>query len=282
MAFTSAQTTVYSAILSSYVQKNLVFKNATNFTWEPDAQRAKVVTINALTAPTVYTFSPGQGIISGSDVAYTSQNLTLDQYKYFNISVDDTLRAQSNVVTMDPILRAGGYELAQAQDAYIASLWSSISTTNWIQSGSSFLVNRSFTETASSGSAYDCVVNLSVKLDESHAPKQDRFVIAPSWFVNDISKDTRFASFDANVRATGVMGSVAGLTVLQSENVVNANSIYNVMALQKEGIAFASGLESVEMLRSENTFATKLRGLAVYGAKVLVDTYGAVAFVKKG
>lgn len=281
MAWTSMQSTIFSKQLSAYIQKNIVLKNAVNFNWENEAKRNKIVTINHLTAPTVYTLTAGQGIISGSDVAYTYLNLTMDQYKYNNIIVEDILKATSDVFSFDPIASAMAYELAQVQDAAIAAEWANTSTTNWIQSGSSFAVNNSYTETATSGSAYDAAVNLAIKLDEAHAPKQDRFLIAPSWFVNMMAKDTRFASFSPEVKANGIMGSVAGLTVLQSENVVNSNNIYNIMAVQKQAITFASGLETLEMLRSELQFADKLRALAVYGIKTVTPEYGAVLFARK-
>lgn len=282
MAFTSMQTTVYSKQLSAYIQKNLAFKLASNFTWEQEARRNKVVTINHLTAPTIYTYVPGMGQISGSDVAYTSLNLTLDQYKYFNIGVDDVLVNTSQVFDFQPLAEAGGYEIAQVQDAAIAAEWINISTDNWIQSSSSFLVNNSFTETTSSGSAYDAAVNLAIKLDEASAPKQDRYLLAPSWFVNMMAKDDRFATNSPEVRANGIIGTVAGMNVLQSENVVEADGIYNIMAVHKSAIAFASGLESLEMLRSENEFATRVRALAVYGIKTVTPEYGAVLFAKKG
>lgn len=284
MAWTSAQSTVFSQMLSAYVQKNLVAKLFLDYTWVSDAVRNKVVTINALTAPTVYTYAAGMGTISGSEVAYTSQNLTMDQYKYANVSVPDLLIRTSNIVELQPIIGAIGYELAQAQDAAILTAASAvstgISTTNWIGSGSSIAINNGFTESATSGSAYDMAVNLGVKLDESHAPKQDRFLIAPSWFIAQMSKDDRFTTFSPEVKATGVFGQVAGMTVLQSENVPVGSSIYSVTAVQKACVAGAFGIESVEALRSESDFATKLRSLAVYGIKVINPTYGAVLFAR--
>lgn len=281
MSWSSAVSTVYSNLLSSYIQKNLVFKNAVNFNWQNDARRNKTVVINHLTAPTIYTLTGDQSPISSSAVAYTSQNLTLDQYKYFNMIVDDILIAQSTVAEFLPIAQAGGYELAQVQDAAIAGEWANLSTTNWIQSGSYFSVNNAFTETASSGSAAALAINLAVKLDEAHAPRNDRYLLAPSWFVNTIAKDSNYAAFSPEVRAQGIMGMVAGMTVLQSENIVNANGIYNIMAVQRQAITFATGLESLENLRSELGFQTKVRALSVYGIKTVTPEYGAVAFAKK-
>jgi len=284
MAWTSAQTTVFSKILSAYIQKNLVAKQFVDYSWISDAVRNKVVTINALTAPSIYTYSAGMGTISGSEVAYTSQNLTMDQYKYANVSVPDLLVRTSNIVELTPILGSIGYELAQAQDVAILSASSAITTgissAQYIGSGSSIAINNAYTENSTSGSAYDFAVNLGVKLDASHTPKQNRYMVAPSWYIAQMAKDDRFTLNSPEIRATGVIGQVAGMTVLQSESVIVKSGITEVIAVHQSCMAGAFGLESVETLRSENDFATKLRSLAVYGIKTINPTYGAVLFAR--
>lgn len=282
MAWTSAQRTVFSSMLSAYIQKNLVFKNAVNYKWEPEAIRSKVVTINRLGAITVGTYVADMAQISSSAPVFTSQNLTLDQYKYFNVPVDDILYATTNIELFRPIAEKGGYELAQVQDAAIAAQYTNFTTVVSASSSisSSVLVSNGATETATTASAYDWIINLQTKLDENHVPSTNRYCIAPSWFVNMVAKDDRFASFDQSVRQYGVMGSIADMTVLKSENIQSVGDGQAIMALHQDAISFATGLENLEQLRSTTNFSTYIRALAVYGIKTVEPTYGAILYAR--
>ena len=99
-----------------------------------------------------------------------------------------------------------------------------------------------------------------------------------------VAKDDRFASFDQNVRQYGVMGSIADMTVLKSENCSASPSGVSgekvIMGLHVDGISFATGLESLEQLRSTTNFATYIRALAVYGIKTIEPTYGVTLYAR--
>ena len=286
MAWTSAQRTVFSSMLSAYIQKNLVWKNAVNYKWEPEAVRSKVVTINRLGAISVGTYVAEMAQISSSAPVFTSQNLTMDQYKYFNVPVDDILYATTNIELFRPIAEKGGYEMAQVMDAAIAAQYSNFTTVISASSStsSSILIQNGATESAATASAYDFIINGQTLLDQNHVPATNRYVIAPSAVVNMIAKDTRFASFDQSVRQYGVMGTIADMTVLKSENCANSPSGVDgekvVTFLHSDAISFATGLESLEQLRSTSNFATFVRALAVYGIKTIEPTYGVAAYVR--
>jgi hypothetical protein len=241
-----------------------------------------VVTINRLGAITVGTYVADMAQISSSAPVFTSQNLTLDNYRYFNVPVDDILYATTNIELFRPIASKGGYELAQVQDAAIAAQYSNIynHVSASTSPSSSVLVLNGATENANTASAYDWIINGQTKLDENHVPATDRFCIAPSWFVNMVAKDDRFASFDQSVRQYGVMGSIADMTVLKSENVPTIGDGQGIMFLHKDCISFATGLESLEQLRSTTNFATYIRALAVYGIKVIEPTYGSILYAR--
>ena len=283
MAYTSIQSAIYSKILAAYIQKQLVFKNACNFTWEAEAKRNKTVFINRIGKITVGTYDTATGL-SGSlnDIATSTGSLSLNQYKFANVKIDDVLAATTNINLVQPTLQAMAYEMANTQDAYVATLESSATgqlTGSYFSS--SFRVVNGATESSVSASAYDLAVNIKVQLDTQYAPQQDRFLLAPSWFVQSAAKDVRFAYFDPAVRAQGIIGNIAGLTVLQTENCyVDANGVTHIMGLHNSAIGFASGLETVEILRSQDYFANLLRSLAVYGA-LMVEPSRAVTMLVK-
>jgi hypothetical protein len=70
--------------------------------------------------------------------------------------------------------------------------------------------------------------------------------------------------------ANGVLGQVAGFTLLQSNNVYNtANDNYKIIAGHSMAWTLAEQIVKTEAYRMEKRFADAVKGLHVYGAKVV-------------
>jgi hypothetical protein len=67
----------------------------------------------------------------------------------------------------------------------------------------------------------------------------------------------------------GRVGMIDRFTVYMSHNLVESSGKFNVIAGHKRGLTFASQLTNMENLRAESTFGTLIRGLQVYGYKVV-------------
>jgi hypothetical protein len=66
------------------------------------------------------------------------------------------------------------------------------------------------------------------------------------------------------------MGKVFGIDMYMSNNVVNTSSAkYKILAGNREAISFAQQILSVEAYRPEASFSDAVKGLMVYGAKVV-------------
>jgi len=70
--------------------------------------------------------------------------------------------------------------------------------------------------------------------------------------------------------------------LLPSGATVGASGEYVIYAGHSHGLTFASQVSKVETLRSEQTFGTILRGLQVFGYKVVDGTAVAQAVVTPG
>lgn len=265
MAVSNFLPNVWSARLQANLAKQLVYGNCVNTDYEGEIlDQGASVKINELGDITVSTYDRATGIGTPTELDSTLSTLSIDQAKFFAFNVHDADAVQANVDLMDEAMRRASFNLADAMDQYIASLYTAVDAANTIGSDVEPVVLDS------AAKAYDNIVDLGVKLDEANVPAFDRFVVVPSWVHGLILKDSRFVTNDPALRASGAIASVDGMLVYKSNNVPDtAGAKYKVMAGYKGAIAFAHQITKVEAVRSATHFADVVRGLALYGAKVV-------------
>ena len=122
--------------------------------------------------------------------------------------------------------------------------------------------------------AYEYLVDLTVLLDEANVPIDGRFVIVPAWFHGLLLKDDRFvrsgtAAGDSRLR-NGEAGEAAGFAVLKSNNVPNTTGAkYKILAGHSIATAYVEQIVDVQTYKPEKRFGDAVKGLHVYGAKVV-------------
>jgi hypothetical protein len=212
-----------------------------------------------------------------------STTLIIDQAQAFNIQVDDLDMVQSNVDLVQAGAREASYALSNAQDADIAGLYTDADSANLIGSSGSPV-----TDLATAGKPYEYVATLKQLLDEANVPGDGRWLIAPPWFYRLLVLDSKFNASPATditsdvIRNGDVGRRVMGFTMLMSNNVKNyASTNYAIMAGYPGAITLAEQIVKVEGLRMTSRFADQLRGLLVYGRKVVRPGGLAVLFAQK-
>ncbi|WP_337019953.1 P22 coat protein - protein 5 domain protein [Oceanobacillus massiliensis] len=265
---------VWSAKLNESLKKSLVYGNVVNSDYEGDAKVGNTVKINSIGAITIGDYDKTAGTGDPQQLTGEQTTLLIDQQKFFNFQVDDVDATQSNVNLLQGAMTEAGYGLAERADAYIASLYTEVAAENTIGDDTTPIV-------PTKEDAYDHLVDLGVKLSEANVPKSDRFVVVPEFFYGLLQKDNRFVK-DPQVLATGYIGNVNGMQVYTSNNVANTGGTnYKVMAGHRSAIAFAGQIDSVEAYRPEKAFSDAMKGLQVYGAKVIKPSALAVLTVNK-
>jgi hypothetical protein len=197
--------------------------------------------------------------------------LTIDQSKTFNFQIDDLDRVQQKPSVMDEAMREAAYALRDVMDQYIAGLYTQAASANLIGTTAS-----PKTDVLSGGTnkSYDYLVDLSVLLDVANVPAQGRWVVVPPWFHGVLLKDSRFVSTgsaQAESRlANAVIGTAAGFTVIKSNNVPNTSATkYRIIAGHNMAWTMAMQLAKIEAYRPQLRFADAIKGLQLYGAKVV-------------
>ena len=249
------------------------------------------VRINSIGDPTVGTYAKNQDISSPETLTDAQSMLLIDQTPYINFAVDDIDAAQQNPKVMAEAMQRAGYMLEKNVDAYMAGLHTQIANT------SNQLGSDGTPKTVGIGgsdvNAYNLLVDLGVILDENDVPAQGRWVVVPPWYVGLLLKDDRFVRYGTPAQnellrngapGTGLVGfTVDGLSVYKSNQVKNTTGAkYKIMAGHSMSWSLAVQLTKVEAYRPEKRFADAVKGLLLYGAKVVRPNQMALLTASKG
>jgi len=254
---------------SSYVIENAVAGNLVNRDYEGEIKRqgdsVKITSVNDVTIGT-YTAHTD---ITVEDIDDATRSLLIDQAKYFAFEVDDIDLRQSvnGGALMDEAATEAAYALADVADTYVLGLYSGVDSGNAI----------STTSITTAALAVSNLIALKVKLDVANVPTQGRYVIVPPWYHGLLLGSDLFVRVDASGNDTalrnGMVGRAFGFDVLVSNNCINVTGDdYIVQAGYPGAISFAEQIAKVEAYRPESAFSDALKGLHLYGAKLVRPT----------
>lgn len=262
---------VWSARLLMALEKSLVFAQPTitNRDYEGDiSDSGDTVRITSISDPTIGDYVANTTTITPENLTDAQRTLTIDQAKYFAFEVDDVDRRQAKGDVMPEAMRRAAYKLRDEVDSYIAAFYTSVPAANDL--GTVAVVAATPTD------AYDDVlVPLSVKLDEANVPTEGRWVVMPPWLYGRMLLDSRFIKANESGTQAGlrnaVVGEAAGFTIYKSNNVVNSSGDdYEVLAGGGNmAISFAQQINKTEAYRPESSFSDAVKGLHLWGAKVI-------------
>lgn len=271
----SAQTLTALRNALVYAQPQLVNRN-----YEGEiTSRGQSVHITTIGDPTIFDYDAGD-TLNYEDVETAGTDLVIDQAKAFAFKIDDVDKAQALVNPMMQMAQNAAYGLRDKADAYVASLYTGVAAANTVGStGSPIDIHTSATD------AYSKVlVPLRTRLNRANVPMEGRYVVASPEFIGSMLNDDRFIRADASGTTEGLrngfVGRAAGFDILESNNTPNPSGDTQViMAGYPGAITYAEQILETEALRLQSTIADAIRGLHVYGAKLLRPTGIAVAFV---
>jgi len=262
--------TVWAAALLAALKKNHVFAQpgVVNTDYEGEIMKqGDQVKINFIGDITVFDVTRNADIPDPEALDTASTTLVIDQAKGFNFAVDDIDKVQVRGELIEQAMIEASYGLRDKADSYIAGFYTEAASANLIGSDAVPIVPTSTT-------AYEYLTDLFTKLDEANVPSGGRWCVVPPWFHGLLRKDKRFieagtVQTDAVLR-NGMIGEAAGFQVLKSNNVRNtAGTKYKIMAGHSMAISYADQIVSVEAFRMEKRFSDAMKGLHIYGAKVV-------------
>jgi len=263
--------TVWAGRLLTALENALVYgqKQVCNRDYEGEIQAAgNTVKIASIGNVAVADYEKDTDIGDAAALTDAEQTLLIDQQKYFHFYVDSLDRVQQNVDIMDEAMRNAGWRLREEADNFLAGVMdAAMPAGNTIGSIATPIV-------PTKDNAYEYLVDLGVKLDESNAPINGRFCIIPAWFHGMLLKDDRFVRSGTTVGdarlANGEVGEAAGFRILKSNNVPNTSGLkYKIIAGHANATGYVEQILDLQGYKPEKRFGDAVKGLHVYGAKVV-------------
>lgn len=266
MAITRFRPEIWSALLLTSLKKAHIYASLCNRDYEGEIQAAgDTVRVTSISRPTVNSYSRNTDI-TYEELTDAQRTLVVDQEKYWAFSVDDVDKAQARADVMGPAMQESGYAVNDTVDAYVAGLYTQAQSANALGTVS----------VTTAAIAYTQLRLLALRLTTANVPRQGRWVVLPPWYASLLLEEAKFvnnanpAVDSAGALKEGWVGRALGFDIYESNNApLVTGDDYAVMAGTNRAITFASQVTRTEALRSEVRFADRMRGLYVYGAKVM-------------
>ncbi len=263
MAITNFIPTIWSETLYSELNKNFVAVNHCNRDFEGDIKsKGSVVNICGVGDITVKDYTANTDMSTPQELDDTVTKLEIDRAKFFNFQIDDINKAQASPKLMEAAMKKAAEAIANEADKYIFSLYSQAGKT--IDSTPSDATPLFNTVLQAREFLYENNVGDNTELFLEVSPKIASFLLRDK--VN-----TAYMNTDA--LESGYLGSIFGCKIFVCNNVevghANGSEVHHCILRTKRAIAFADQLSEVEAYRPEKRFADAVKGLHLYGAKVV-------------
>ena len=263
MALNNFISTVWSENLLKQLEGKYIGVMNCNREYEGDIDHlGSEVKICGVGDVTVSDYTKNTDMSAPEELSDFARTLKIDRAKYFNFQIDDVDKAQSNAKLMDEAMKNAAAALANEADAYIYSL----------HTDASYVLNS---DEASAESIIDNIIDLKTVMMRSGVSNVDDIVVEVSPEVAAIITKAKIDLGSDNYDAleAGFIGKVAGCKIYVSNNiVVTDDDIHKCIMRTKRAVAFAEQISEVEAYRPEKRFADAVKGLHLYGAKVVYPT----------
>lgn len=259
-----------------------VLSKITNTDYEGQIRKqGDTVIIRSIPSITISDYSIG-GVIAYERPTSTPVTMLIDKGKYWGVEMDDVIKVQTdlpllNKWTDDAAMQLKvSIETAFFADTNIATGMhaKNTGTTAGVASSSFDIGTTGAPEQITDANVLDYIVDCGTVLDEQNVPETGRWFVIPTWFAGLIKKsdlkDASLTGDSQSVLRNGRIGMIDRFT-LYSSNLLkhSGTSYYYSLFGVNDAITFATQLTETETLRSQDTFADRVRGLQVYGYKVV-------------
>lgn len=265
MAITNFIPEVWSAAILEALRAKLVFPSLCNRDYEGDIREAgDTVHITGYNDVTVREYVRGQPITVDDVTDKEAAVLRIDKSDYFAFKVNDLDKAQAKADLTGKFTNSAAYNMMKNVENYISNLMD--------------VAVETPAKTVAVGTpadAYLAVVEAGRKLDVQNVPDEGRWLVVSPDFYALLLQDSRFiegTEAGHNTLLNGVVGQVRGFTVVKSNNVPRKSSspdTQSILAGTNAAVTFAQQVSKVEAMRMQTDFADMVRGLDLYGAKVI-------------
>ena len=262
MAITNFIPTVWSESLYRALDKQYIGVANCNREFEGDIKNCgSSVKICGIGSVNVLNYRKNNDLSSPQDISDTSTELLINEAKCFNFQIDDIDKAQSNPKLMDAAMKVAASALANEADKRVYGLY---------LESENHLVDSCSVETI-----LDTIIKAREMLYKANVSSSEDVVLEISPAIASIILKAKIDLCTDNKDAleNGYLGSFAGCKIYVSNNIYysqEADFTYHKCFMRtKRAIAFAEQLSEIEAYRPEKRFADAVKGLYLYGTKIV-------------
>lgn len=281
---------VWSARLLTALETSLVYggPGVVNREYEGEISNAgDTVRITSISDPEITDYVAGTTVINPAPLTTAQRSLTITESKMFAFEVDDIDKRQALGGIMDEGMKRAAYKMRDVADSFLAAKFATGAQSANVLAATTILANDPTTPAiGTSVSAYEGLVRLAQVLDEADIPDEGRFAIIPAWYHTLLLLDKRFTDAsqrgEASAAINGKVGTVSNMSIARSNKVpILTGDDYAVVAGTSAAVSYAEQINKTEAYRPESSFSDAVKGLHVYGAKVVRPDHIAVLTASK-
>lgn len=263
MAITHFIPEIWSANILNTLKNSLVFANLANHDYEGEIRAyGDTVHITGIGDIQVQDYTKYGKLTIQPVTDIDAGVLKIDQSKAFAFEVDDLDTVQARADLRGKFQERAAYNLAAEVDKYVGGLM--------VSAAAGKALKKTYTKPED---VYESIVSLGVKLSKQNVPTAGRFLVVDPDVYGMLLLDDRFVKNTAVESATlhnGFVGNVNGFTVYQTNLMPgNTDTKHTMLAGSTIATTFAQQLSKMESTRKEEGFSDIVKGLLVYGSKVI-------------
>jgi N4-gp56 family major capsid protein len=257
---------IWSTQLLTNLHNDLVFGRVVNTDYQGEiANAGDTVRIHSVGPVSVSNYTKNTNHSDPEALDDSEVVLNITESKMFNFQVDDVDQVQQSPKMMSAAMREAAFALANVADTFLAST---------ISDGTPSANTLTAIDAAGDvGNVYLGFVDLGVKLDENNAPVEGRWAVVSPATYGALLKDARFVSFGTSENRGTIsnrsVGVINQFEILVSNKIPTSNSNTQILAGHTWATTYAQQISQVKAYEPELRFADAVKGLHLYGAKVV-------------
>jgi len=255
---------VFSKLLQAKFYKKSILPAISNTDYEGEISgQGEKVTIRTVPAVTINNYA---GTITTQELTTAKVEMLIDKAKYYSFKIDDVLAAQADINMLEGASSdaSEGMRIAVETDVLAASVTGA--TTIGAQT------------TITAANILANILAIATSLDTLNIPEEGRFIVLNPAQISLLKQSELRQAYLTGDSTSPLRNGKVGM--VDRFNVYQSNMLYkpasgsdagytHVLAGHPKGMSFASQFTNTETVRMESTFGDQVRGLKVFGSKVV-------------
>ncbi len=213
----------------------------------------------------IQSYTPNATIGDPDILSDSVRSMSIDHARYFNFMIDDVNRVQASPKLMGAALKNAARGLANVADREVLALHADAANSIDVTAATEENLLNPFIEARN-------ILYKNNVTDSSEVV----FEVSPDVAARLFKDKMELVTNNNEMLENGCLGSIMGCKVYVSGNIAvdeeGGKTYHRCIARTKRAIAFAQQLQKIEAYRPEGFFADAVKGLYLYGMKVVYPT----------